>query len=351
MIERFKDCISRISKIKTKVETFKNKSKEVAQCSANVRAKFNDILENEVIKTSKNTSVENNKQERNKELTKITEKFPLKMNIFDENNTENNSKNIFSNNMVSNIIDKLYEKGKNDPNIEKKIEDINKYYKQQIQERKIKNIVIISLLLIFFISIGFVTILADYFGLLNIRHKLPNFLLKYNIVRKYIKNADMLYMSPEEKLKTLRYIQINEFEDQKEELSKLQHEINLKQEELIDKQKKMESEQHIFNEKKSEFEKIQKQMEEIKNKNQVNEKDKKQKEASELLYNEQLNKLVKVYEKMDPEKAGKALELVSNNLLSDILDKMKDKNAAAIMNNISANKIAEFMSWKENQKK
>ncbi|MEZ0323956.1 MAG: hypothetical protein ABWJ98_06590 [Hydrogenothermaceae bacterium] len=112
----------------------------------------------------------------------------------------------------------------------------------------------------------------------------------------------------------------------------------------------------LRNEIKSEYSKNQEILKQIKEEKQKLEQLKKEiEEQSKKIKEERYKKLAKIFEKMDPEEAGKKISKAENpEEIAFILYNMNEKKAAAILNNTDpemVNKILKYLTLIKSQSK
>lgn len=183
----------------------------------------------------------------------------------------------------------------------------------------------------FFTMIGVAAVTADYTGLVNIRDRLPDSVASNDMVKKYIDAADYAQMTPSQKHKRLMAEEERQFRLQQQKLARIKDELDNTLVEMAEAQKKMEQERERFEQREAEFSKEREQYEKMKEDQEQLKQDIAQEEADQLIYEEKLQQLVKIYERMEPEKAAEVFNNMTEKLARDLLFNMKDKKAAAIM--------------------
>lgn len=173
-----------------------------------------------------------------------------------------------------------------------------------------------------------IAILFDFLGIIKIRDLLPQSLLEHPYVKEYIRESTIIKSSEESKIKALIYEQETSYKDM---MDKLKHkEIMIEEQtlKLAQWEKELRERELEIISKQKELQIQIKEFEELK----------KQKNISD----QTIEQFAKMYERMEPQIAAEALNSVENELLLEILSKMKDKRSAAILEKLPPDKVAQI---------
>jgi|GEM_PF-6734363 len=217
---------------------------------------------------------------------------------------------------------------------------------QQSQTKKrgglFQSIFLIFLFILFIFSLTALVVLMDFLGVINLRRRLPVKVKQNRFVQEYVKKAELLDMSEEERLKVMIETQNQVYEQQQKELKRLEHDIEEKLKSMSDYDKRFSAKKKELDEADKKLREMQKELVGLERKRKQYEDDIETAQLDDLTKQEKLKQLATIYEKMDPEAAGQTFNEMNNDLAMDILMMMKESKAAEIMNNMNAEKVVEI---------
>ncbi|PLX16750.1 MAG: hypothetical protein C0601_09745 [Candidatus Muiribacterium halophilum] len=216
---------------------------------------------------------------------------------------------------------------------------------QQKPKRKagfFQNLLALLLFVFFIISLSALVVLMDFIGVINFRRKLPPKIRENMYVQEYIKKANLLDMSEEERLKVMIESQNKTYEEQQDQLKKLEHNIEEKLKAMSDYEKQYASKKKELDEADNKLEDMKKEMQELEKQKKQYQDDIRSAQLDDLTKQEKLKQLAVIYEKMEPEAAGLTFNDMDDDLAIDILMTMKESKAAEIMNNMNAEKVVKI---------
>ncbi|OQY09553.1 MAG: hypothetical protein B6I28_02820 [Fusobacteriia bacterium 4572_132] len=201
--------------------------------------------------------------------------------------------------------------------------------KEEKKKNKQKGYFLYTILLFFiFLIISISSILfLDIVGFFNITKIIPleSKIGKMPYIGKYLKYSYKLHLSEEEKVKitTSKYQEILEnqkrqLELREKKLNVLITEINKKEEDIKEREKKI-------NEKEEDIKEREKK---------INEK-----EEDTINKKENIIKFAEIYSKMDSQKAARIIEKMNTKITAEILEKMETKKIAGILESLSEGDI------------
>lgn len=210
-----------------------------------------------------------------------------------------------------------------------------------------KKLISLGLIIAFLAMAGGTATVLDYTGLINLRDRLPDRISEIQAVQNYREAADFAQMTPSQRHRRLMAEEQHQYQLQRQSLAMLQQELEETLNKMAEAQKKIEQERELFAEREAHYESRKQEYEQARQEHERFEQDVAAKEADQLLYEDKLSRLVKIYERMDPDAAAEVFNNMSRTLSRDLLFRMREKNAAAIMDEMNPEVAAEIAQFGE----
>lgn len=183
----------------------------------------------------------------------------------------------------------------------------------------------------------------DYSGIIQIHENFPDFIKNHTLGRQYLKKVRLLSLSDQDQIKELMAEQQHSFDSKLSELKMLEKQMEEKRIFLLALEEKFQQRRQEMASREIELQEKEQKLRSYEINIEQKEKSLKSSELDKLEYEEKLDRMSKIYEKMDAAGAAKILENLDPSLISDLFSRMKDKKAAEILNSMSPEKSSQIL--------